>query len=145
MAKAIFTILGESTSQSNNDRREIGLRSSARKRCAGISREAEFCGEPAKSMPFDLVPRGRRSPIRQLGVVHGHKCLCHYRRKRDTRVEETEIARMRHLDLPSSQHLFYICDSLLQGHWLLEVVARREVASNLFRRHTGDYGARCDL
>ena len=55
--------------------------------------------------------------VRQLancGVVHGDQRVGDHGGKRHAGIEQAEVARMRHLHLPGSQHLFYIGDHFLE-------------------------------
>src|ERR1700678_1625811 len=85
-----FTIFGESLRQCHNNGREIGLRSARRKGRDGTCGEAELSSEPGESVPFDLVRRWRRTPSRQLRVIHGDKRVRNDGCERHAGVEETE-------------------------------------------------------
>jgi hypothetical protein len=67
-------------------------------------------------MPFDLIARRRCPPARKLWVVHCRQRVRNYRRKRDARIEQAEITGMRHLNLPSLEHLFDISNDVVERH-----------------------------
>ena len=55
-------------------------------------------------------------------------------------IDDVDITRMSE-GSPGTQHLFYIGDHFLERQRLIEVVTRRKISSDLFRRHRGQDGA----
>ena len=141
VAKTVFAVIGERARESDHHRRDVRLGSATGERRDGISREAELLRKPTKRVPFDLIGRGRGTPICQLRVIHGDQRVGHHRSQRHAGVKQTKVARVRDLHLPGTQHLFNIGNHFLERQRLMEVVTRREVSSNLFRRHRGQDGA----
>src|SRR5579864_6201172 len=99
-SKPLFTIVGESPSQCDNDRRKIRLRAAGREGCRGIFRKTKLCRQPGESVPFNFVRRGRGTPSRKLRIVRGHKHIGNDGGKRHARIEKTKITWMGYLDLP---------------------------------------------
>ena len=139
-AQSLLPVRGERPRQRDDDGREIRLRAAAREACDGRGREAELAHQPGEGVPLDLVRRRRRPPGRQLRVVHRDQRIRDDRGHRHARIEEAEVTRVGDVHLPRPQHRLDVGDDLIEVDRVREIVARREVAANLVRRHRRDDG-----
>src|SRR5579871_160706 len=102
MAQALLAVAREGVSERDDDSREVRLGASGGKTGARLRRQTEFAGKPGKRVALNLIGRGRCAPGGKLRIEGRNQRIRNDRRHRHARVEESEVARVRHLHVPGS-------------------------------------------